>query len=157
MEEKEGGDTNRPHTIDKGGRRKGILPMLGQGSCGCPSRGIRELLGRHDGRCQPTRHPCQEAYNSTKGHPVGPPYSWGQRLGQVELHSSTVVTFFGVDWGNVAGYFTGTSWNCELWTVFVFILYTDGVGANPGNLPCTTCVRPGCKRYTVGGKRGGWF
>ena len=45
--------------------------------------------------------------------------------------------------------------NCELWTVFVFILYTGGVGANPGNLPCTTCVRPGCKRYTVGGKWGG--
>ena len=93
MEEKEGGDRNRPHTIDKGGRRKGILPMLGQGSRGCHSQGIRELLGRHDGRCQPTRHPCQKVYNSTKGHPVGPPYSWGQRLGQVELHSSSVVNF----------------------------------------------------------------
>ena len=32
VEEKEGGDRNRPHTIDKGGRRKGILPTLGQGS-----------------------------------------------------------------------------------------------------------------------------
>ena len=32
MEEKEGGDTNQPHTIDKGRRRKGILPTLGQGS-----------------------------------------------------------------------------------------------------------------------------
>ena len=41
--------------------------------------------------------------------------------------------------------------------IFVFILYMyiSGVGANPGNLPCTTCVRPGCKRYTVGGKPGG--
>ena len=39
--------------------------------------------------------------------------------------------------------------------VFVFILYTGGVGTNPGNLPCTTRVRPGCKRYTVGGKWGG--
>ena len=34
-------------------------------------------------------------------------------------------------------------------------MYIGGVGANPGNLPCTTCVRPGCKRYTVGGKSGG--
>ena len=25
------------------------------------------------------------------------------------------------------------------------------MGVNPGNLLCTTCVRPGCKRYTVGG------
>ena len=120
MEEKEGGDTNRPHTIDKGRRRKGILPMLGQGSRGCPSRGTRELLGRHDGRCQPTHHPCQEAYNSTKGHPVGPPYSWGQRLGQVKLHFSTAVTFFGVDWGNVAGYLLG---QVELWTVNGFCFY----------------------------------
>ena len=29
------------------------------------------------------------------------------------------------------------------------------MGVNPGNLLCTTCVRPGCKRYTVGGIRGG--
>ena len=34
-------------------------------------------------------------------------------------------------------------------------LYIAGVGVNPGNLLCTTCVRPGCKRYTVGGIRGG--
>ena len=34
-------------------------------------------------------------------------------------------------------------------------MYIGGVGTNPGNLPCTTCVRPGCKRYTVGGKSGG--
>ena len=58
---------------------------------------------------------------------------------------------------------TGTSWptlvnsssnfhvKCELWTVFIVILYIVGVGINPGNLPCTTCVRPGCKRYMVGG------
>ena len=41
--------------------------------------------------------------------------------------------------------------------IFVFILYMyiSGVGTNPGNLPCTTCVRPGCKRYTVGGIQGG--
>ena len=32
MEEKEVGDRNRPHTIDKGRRRKGILSMLGQGA-----------------------------------------------------------------------------------------------------------------------------
>ena len=29
------------------------------------------------------------------------------------------------------------------------------MGVNPGNLLCTTCVRPGCKRYTVGGIWGG--
>ena len=29
------------------------------------------------------------------------------------------------------------------------------MGVNPGNLLCTTCVRPGCKRYTVGGIPGG--
>ena len=29
------------------------------------------------------------------------------------------------------------------------------MGVNPGNLLCTTCVRPGYKRYTVGGIRGG--
>ena len=46
MEEKEGGDRNRPHTIDKGRRRKGILPTLGQGSRGCPSRGITEHAKR---------------------------------------------------------------------------------------------------------------
>ena len=28
------------------------------------------------------------------------------------------------------------------------------MGVNPGNLLCSTCVRPGCKRYTVGGIRG---
>ena len=39
--------------------------------------------------------------------------------------------------------------------VFILYMYICGVGANPGNLPCTTCVRPGCKRYTVGGKWGG--
>ena len=43
--------------------------------------------------------------------------------------------------------------NCELF--LFFILYIGGVGINPGNLPCTTCVRPGFKRYTVGGKWGG--
>ena len=32
MEEKEGGDSNRPPTIDKGRRGKGILPMLGSGA-----------------------------------------------------------------------------------------------------------------------------
>ena len=31
------------------------------------------------------------------------------------------------------------------------------MGVNPGNLPCTTCVRPGCKRYMVSGIRGGDF
>ena len=41
--------------------------------------------------------------------------------------------------------------------IFVFILYIAGVGVNPGNLPCTTCVRPGCKRYTVCGIQGGDF
>ena len=34
-------------------------------------------------------------------------------------------------------------------------MYLGGVGTNLGFLPCTTCVRPGCKRYTVGGKLGG--
>ena len=34
-------------------------------------------------------------------------------------------------------------------------MYIGRVGGNPGNLPCTTCVRPGCKRYMVGGKSGG--
>ena len=34
-------------------------------------------------------------------------------------------------------------------------LYIAGVGVNPGNLLCTTCVRPGCKRHTVGGIWGG--
>ena len=29
------------------------------------------------------------------------------------------------------------------------------MGVNPGNLLCTTCVRPGCKRYTVGRIWGG--
>ena len=140
MEKKEGGDRNRPHTIDKGGRRKGILPMLGQGShVDALHRGIRELLGRHDGRCQPTRHPCQEVHNSTQGHPVGPLYSWGQRLGQV---AATLLKSLNVI--------------CEafelLIVVFILYMYICGVGANPGNLPCTTCVRPGCKRYTVGGK-----
>ena len=38
--------------------------------------------------------------------------------------------------------------------VFIVILYIAGVGVNPGNLLCTTCVRPGCKRYMVVGKRG---
>ena len=37
-------------------------------------------------------------------------------------------------------------------------MYISGMGANPGNLLCTTCVRPGCKRYTVGGiQQGGDF
>ena len=29
------------------------------------------------------------------------------------------------------------------------------MGINPGNFPCTTCLRPGCKRYMVGRKLGG--
>ena len=37
----------------------------------------------------------------------------------------------------------------------IFIYCIAGVGVNPGNLLCTTCVRPGCKRYTVGGIWGG--
>ena len=44
--------------------------------------------------------------------------------------------------------------NCFIY-VFILYLYIAGVGLNPGNLPCTTCVRPGCKRYTVGGIRWG--
>ena len=65
---------------------------------------------------------------------------------------------------------TGTSWATLLKSlnviyeafellIVVFILYKSicGVGTNPGNLPCTTCVRPGCKRYMVGGKWGGDF
>ena len=37
--------------------------------------------------------------------------------------------------------------------IFVSILYMyiSGVGTNPGNLLCATCVRPDCKRYMVGG------
>ena len=53
--------------------------------------------------------------------------------------------------------------NCELFYfilfckyIFVLFLYIAGVGVNPGILPCTTGVRPGCKRYMVGGKQGGW-
>ena len=38
--------------------------------------------------------------------------------------------------------------------VFILHMYICGVGINPGNLLCTTCVRPGCKRYMVGGKWG---
>ena len=38
------------------------------------------------------------------------------------------------------GVMSQDSVNCER---FFKILYTGGVGANPGNLPCTTCVRPG--------------
>ena len=36
-------------------------------------------------------------------------------------------------------------------------MYISGLGTNPGNSPCTTYVRPGCKRYTVGRKPGGDF
>ena len=39
--------------------------------------------------------------------------------------------------------------------IYCIFLYIAGVGVNPGNLLCKTCVRPGCKRYTVGGIRGG--
>ena len=38
--------------------------------------------------------------------------------------------------------------------LFTAFFVHSGVGVNPGNLLCTTCVRPGCKRYTVGGIRG---
>ena len=39
---------------------------------------------------------------------------------------------------------------------YFYFVYSWG-GINPVNLPCTTCVRPGCKRYTVGGKPGDDF
>ena len=42
---------------------------------------------------------------------------------------------------------------CGKRTVFIYCI--AGVGVNWGNLLCTTCVRPGCKRYTVGGIWGG--
>ena len=56
-----------------------------------------------------------------------------------------------MDWGNVTGYLLLTL-NCFYFSLYMYI---GGVGGNPGNLPCTTCVRPDCKRYTVGGKSGG--
>ena len=41
---------------------------------------------------------------------------------------------------------------------FIFLLsYIAGVGVNQASRPCITCVRPGCKRYTVGGIQGGDF
>ena len=36
----------------------------------------------------------------------------------------------------------------------LFYCVLRGVVINPGSRPCTTCVRPGCKRYTVGGYGG---
>ena len=67
------------------------------------------------------------------GHRVSLPYSWRKRLGQV-----------GIQWPIL-------TFNCFYFSLYMYI---GGVGANPGNLPCTTCVRPGCKRYTVSGKLG---
>ena len=39
-----------------------------------------------------------------------------------------------------------------LYIAFEYIMYIDGVVVNRGNLLCTTYVKPGRKRCTVGGK-----
>ena len=64
-----------------------------------------------------------------------------------------------MEWSNIAVFYVYfyfvKNMNCFIF-VFILYMYIGGVGINPGNLPCTTCVRPGCKRYTVGGiHRGG--
>ena len=74
-----------PSKLSKAEGEKAFCPHWAPGAVDALHEAAESYLVGSDGRCQPPHNPCQEVHNSTQIHPVSPPYSWRQRLGQVRL------------------------------------------------------------------------